>query len=157
MTAPYIKQPASYFKTGSLSDYLGVPTTVLQGKNDKYSIPFSVMQADCGYFASVVSFLKGFATSPAALSFAQGKHWSPSKFVEDFPMFTNVATGDSAAIMAYISKYGLYSYYGFFSQGYNYELPNPVITAKFTNSILTGDNFSTHYYLAIYESATPLS
>lgn len=35
---PYIEQPSSFFKTGSLSDYLGVPTTQTGSKNVSYVV-----------------------------------------------------------------------------------------------------------------------
>ena len=37
---PFIKQDASFFKTGSLADYLGVPTTIVTNGKTSVSIPF---------------------------------------------------------------------------------------------------------------------
>lgn len=37
---PYLKQPASFFKTGGLADYMGIPTTLAQGEHGYLAYSF---------------------------------------------------------------------------------------------------------------------
>lgn len=149
--APYISQGADFFKTGSLSDYLGVPTTVLQGDSSVYSITFDCYQAlGLPYSSDIFNFQKNFYSSAVAMSLLSPFSWGDNQSISQHWQYS--FNGLSFTNVDELSKQGALSYYCLASKPLNSVISNSELKFSVTNK---SDVFKGNYFLALFESSTP--